>query len=361
MPRLIAFLVTLAIAVSACTGGTATSSPTPVKTGDIKRAKLDIAYSALADNQVNKPTSKALLDAALGAIKAEVRATGGTDEVATPEFQDVAEPLNDDFKKFAQAAGALAAKNPQLSADRIADAAINAMIKVKPDCHTYYRGATCLRRTSSGGFPPGDEAGLASSMLSGNIGYITWREFVKTGTYDITNEVRKRLDQLVAQGAKAWLLDLRSNIGGDPPQAMASWFLNGEPYMRIDLRTGSAGVQTAIKDLRLPQAYQLPIAVAIDGRTGSSPEVLTLALKENKRATIVGEKSVGALGATNIVQFSDGTFLAVTVQEFVGAQTGARYNNAGIPPDVPAEGSKAVDVAASLLREQLAQVKAGGP
>lgn len=364
MRRPIVFIALLAVVVLACTpSGTGGGTPAAQATADIKKAKLDISYSFIADSDVHRPSSKALLVAGLDAIKAEARATGGTDAVATPEFQDLPEAILGDFTKFATAAGALAAKNPQLSADRIADGVINAWLKTSPDCHTYYVnrkggsvvGGIAMRVPSPGSLPRDDEAGLQSKIIAGNIGYLTWKEFLATGTYSITVEVRKQLDSLVAQGAKAWLFDLRGNLGGDPPQAMTSWFLdNGAKIMQIETRSGSAGVVTAKGEFRLPAAYQLPIVILLNGRGGSSPEVFALGLKENKRATIVGSKSRGCLGATSFVTLPDGTRLAVAVQEFVGAVTGAKYNNVGIPPDVPADDATAIDVATKILQDKIA-------
>jgi carboxyl-terminal processing protease len=144
-------------------------------------------------------------------------------------------------------------------------------------------------------------------------------------------------------------------VGGDPPQTMTSWFLkDGDKIMDIQTRSGSGGIVTAKGELRLPESYQLPIAIVLNGRGGSSPEVLALGLKENKRATIVGSKSRGCLGATNLVTLPDGTRLAVASQEFVGGVTGAKYNNVGIPPDVPADEATSVDVATKLLQDKIA-------
>ncbi len=361
----------LAVVGAACTGGTTSPSPSAAATADVKRAKLDIAYTALLDADVHKVSSRKALTAALDAIRAEVKATNGKDDVATPEFEDKNDVLLADFRKFADAAGALAAKNPQLSADRIADAAIGGMIATSPDCHTNYRDKVGKvyrsrpeRTTGRAAQPPSegttvvpgtDETGLTAKLLPGSVGYLTFREFLKTGTYDVTKEVRKALDLLLAAGAKAWLFDLRGNRGGDPPQTMTSWFLNGEPIMRIDTRTGSAGTVTAKTELRLPQAYQLPMAVILNDAGGSSPEVFTLGLKENKRATVVGQQSTGCLGATNETNMSDGSLLLIAVQEFVGANTGARYNNTGIPPDVAADDGTAVGVATKLLLDKIAK------
>ena len=353
----------------ACSGDTTASSPTPVATADIKRSKLDISYSGFVDQDVHHVTSKKALEAALEAVKAEVRAVGGKDAVDTPAFQDTDEPQLADFNKFAQAVGRLAANNTQLSANRIADVAITGMIKASPDCHTYYVDNSGQVRNSSGKIPTGtgamipaqgtslggpDQAGLSGKMLTGGVAYITWHEFAINGTYRITDMVKAMLDKALAQGAKAWLFDLRGNVGGNGADLMASWFLNGEPTLSVVVKTGNAGTMTANKDRRLPAEYQLPIAVILNDRGGSAPEVLGASLKENKRATIVGKQSVGCLGATSPTHMTDNSELSVTVQEFTGAVTGTKYNNNGIAPDVAADDQSAVDVATKLLLDRVA-------
>lgn len=367
MARISPFLLSLAVLVAACSGapggGATTASAAP--SVDIKQSKLDISYSAIADNHYASPTSKALLTAALDAFRKEAKAAGSTVEVATPEFEDKSEPLLADFKKFAEAAKKIAAATPQVSADRFADAGIRAMLAVKPDCHAYYRprrgaavAAPLLAALAGSGAAQrgqADEAGLESKIIAGDIGYLTWKEFKRTANYDITTEVQKRLDRLLAAGARAWMFDLRGNVGGDPPNIMASWFLNGERLMDIRMKTGSAGFESAQKGFRLPDEYQLPIAIIQNGRGGSAPEVLALGLKENKRATIVGQRSVGCLGSIYPLTLMDGSFVAVPHQEFVGAITGARYNNVGIPPDVPADDATAIEAATRVLKEQIAK------
>jgi len=371
MRRTFAVLAAIAIAAVACTPATTTVSPVPQKTGDFKQSKLDIAYSFMSDASVHKPTSKALLTGALDAMKAEAKNSGGSDDVATPDFTTDTETNLADFKKFAAVAGALAAKNSQLSADRLAEAGIVGMMRADPDCHTYYLDGKGGSKTSRLEVPKGsgpqipsggtflqqqpDEAGLQAKMLDGGIVYITWHEFLATGTYKVTNAVKAVLDKAVAAGAKGWLFDLRANVGGEPPDVMWSWFLNGEQTLKVTVKTGNAGTQSANKDLRLGPAYQLPIAIILNDRGGSSPEVLSAGLKENKRATIVGSKSTGCLGATSSSPLSsDGSQLYVVQSEFVGAITGAKYNNIGIQPDVPADDASAVAAATKVLLDKIA-------
>ncbi|TMC75498.1 MAG: hypothetical protein E6J09_13065 [Chloroflexi bacterium] len=369
MRRALLFIALCGLLAVACSGATPASSPTPAATTDIKRSKLDIAYSGFVDQDVHHVTSKKALEAALEAVKAEVRAAGGKDAVDTPAFQDTDEPQLADFNKFAQVVGQLASSNTQLSANRIADAAITGMIRASPDCHTYYVNNSGQVRTSSGKIPTGtgamipaqgtslggpDQAGLTGKMLTGGVAYITWHEFAIDGTYRITDMVKAMLDKALAQGAKAWLFDLRGNLGGNGADLMASWFLNGEPTLSVVVKTGNAGTATANKDVRLPAAYQLPIAVILNDRGGSAPEVLSASLKENKRATIVGKQSIGCLGATSPTHMTDNSELSVTVQEFTGAVTGTKYNNNGIAPDIAADDQSAVDVATKLLLDKVA-------
>lgn len=316
---------------------------------------------------MHKVTSRKALEGALDAVRAEVRAAGGSADVATPEFQDSTDPQIADFRKFADVVSELARRTPQLTPDRIFRAALTGMIRQSPDCHTYYfdgRQRLDSRPVRSSGVgsppaPPGqviappDEAGLTARLLDGGVAYVRWTEFKVTGTYDIRAKVKDVLDKALAAGARAWLFDLRGNGGGNGADIMASWFLNGEPVMRIDHRVGSPTTTTANKDLRLPARYQLPIAVIQNDQGGSDPEIFALFLKEAKRATIVGGTSIGCVGATSPTHFPDGTEILVVAEEYSGAASGTRYNNVGIPPDVPASDAQAIDVAADLLRQRI--------
>jgi C-terminal processing protease CtpA/Prc len=373
MRRAVLLFVAVISLVAACSAnGPSSATQAPSKTADIKRSTLDIAYSAFVDQDVHHVTSKKALEAALEAARVEARAQGGKAEVQTPSFQDSDENQLNDFKLFADAVNQLAlgvqTAGGQYSAERLADAAVAGMIKASPDCHTQYitasgRVLNSSSTTASGGnaviptegtsLGGPDEAGLTGKILPGGIAYITWHDFIFTGTYKIDAALRAILTKAVAQGAKAWLIDLRGNLGGSAID-MTSMFLNGEPTLTVVGKTGNGGTATANKDLRLPAEYQLPMAVIINGRSASGSEVFTLALKENKRATIVGQKSLGCLGAESPNPLPGGASIHVTVQEFEGGVTGAKYNNAGIPPDVVADDATAVAKTIEILKQKIA-------
>jgi C-terminal processing protease CtpA/Prc len=365
--RLFALLALLAVA---CNGpAPVTSSPTPTASVDIKRTKLDISYASLSDQDVHKVSSKKILEGAIAAINAEIKKTGGKGEMAAIEFQDVTETTVPDFKKFAEAAAGVKALNPQITADRFADVAIEGMMSATPDCHTYYvdktngvhrsrpeaaNGSQARVPTTGTSLGGPDEAGLTGRILPGGIVYITWHEFAVTGTYKIFDEVRKMMEKGLAAGGKAWLFDLRGNVGGFDADTIAAFFLNGEKMLNVVYRGGGATASTsARKEWRLPDAYQLPLVIILNDRGGSGPEVLAADLKENKRATIVGGKSVGCMGATSVTNMTDGSRLAVVTQEFTGANTGTIYNNVGVLPDVAADDATAVDKAIEILKQKM--------
>lgn len=366
----------LGLVITACAVaqvGPATTSPVP--TAAFGQAKLDIAYSFISDSSAHRPASGQLLRGALDGMRSLVASVGGNASVTTPAFTDDIGTNLDDFHKFAAAAGILAAANPQLTASGLADAAIVGMIRADPDCHTYYVDAyghsndsrTVTRVGTGPQIPAGgvtvlgepDQDGLQAKVLPNGIAYVTWHAFESVGTYKITDAVHAVLDRSLAVGAKAWLFDLRGNIGGNGGDTMSSWFLDGQPTLRETTRAGNAVTLTANRDVRLGPAYQLPIAVILNDRGGSSPEVFAASLKENKRATIVGRTSTGCLGEESDVPLgTDGSRLYVVQQEFAGGVTGTRFNNVGITPDVAADDASAVNAAVAVLLEK---IRGGSP
>jgi hypothetical protein len=346
------------------------AASSPAATPAFGRAKLDIAYSFISDSSAHRPTSGQLLRGALDGMRSLVRTVGGDASAATPAFTDDIGTNLDDFRKFAAAAGVLAAANPQLTANGLADAAIVGMIRADPDCHTYYldeygrsNDSRPVTRTGTGPqIPEGgitiqaepDQDGLQAKVLANGIAYVTWHAFEIVATYKITDAVHAVLERSVAAGAKAWLFDLRGNVGGNGGDTMSSWFLDGQPTLRHTTRAGSPTTLSANRDVRLGAAYQLPIAIILNDRGGSAPEVFAASLRENKRATIVGRTSTGCLGGENDVPLgSDGSRLAVVQSEFAGAVTGTSYNNVGITPDVPADDASAVMAATTVLLSKL--------
>jgi hypothetical protein len=337
-------VATLVVVVMVSSCGAAQVAPTSRPTPNINRTRVDLAYTLIASEDVHRVSSRTLLTAALNAVRLQATSTGGTADPATPAFSDASDAVPTDFKAFAQAVEGIAVKNPQLSADLISDSAIDAMVGASPDCFTGYSRTTAADDLATG---------LQSRLIAGTVGYMSWRRFPNASAYNIVAEVRKALDALLAQGAQAWLFDWRDNAGGAHADEISDWFLNGEPAYKRVSRAGTPPTTSARAERRLPAAYQLPVAIIMNRLTGGSAESISLALKENHRATFIGSKSAGCLGSAQTVLLPGGGNVQVAVEEFVGAISGSHYANVGIEPDITSDDATAIDIAMNLLRSKI--------
>ena len=77
----------------------------------------------------------------------------------------------------------------------------------------------------------------------------------------------------------------------------------------------------------------LPLVVLVDGNSASASEILAGALKENKRATVVGTTTYGKGTVQSVHSLSDGSGLAVTISRYY-PPSGTDINHKGIAPDI---------------------------
>jgi carboxyl-terminal processing protease len=162
---------------------------------------------------------------------------------------------------------------------------------------------------------PGEQ--IEAKMLPQDIGYVRLPDFSGEARIDALIQELDKLNKQTPGGLKGLVLDLRNDPGGDLPNAVAvaSLFLPqdktvvAKQYVRSqgpeaigglkekDLTTAAADgvtVNAKLVDKDLVAALRkLPLAVLINGSSVSAAEVLTGALKDNGRATIVGTHSFG--------------------------------------------------------------------
>ncbi|MFN3925741.1 MAG: S41 family peptidase [Pseudanabaenaceae cyanobacterium] len=139
------------------------------------------------------------------------------------------------------------------------------------------------------------------------------------------------IHQLEAQGAEAYVLDLRSNPGGlfDASLEIArEWLDEGVIVFTVD-RHGISETFTANHSALTSD----PLAVLIDGGTASASEVLAGALQENHRAKLVGTRSFGKALIQSLYELPDGAGLAVTIARYETPQH-HDINRRGIIPDL---------------------------
>jgi len=159
------------------------------------------------------------------------------------------------------------------------------------------------------------------------VGYIRLDEF----SSHAAEQMQLAIEDLTKKQASGFVLDLRGNPGGllfSGVEIARMWMEKGAIVSTIDRKGGnqkfSANGQ-AITDL--------PLVVLVDGYSASASEILTGALKENHRATVVGTRTYGKGTVQSVHSLSDGSGLAVTIAHYF-PPSGIDINKKGIAPDV---------------------------
>lgn len=167
-------------------------------------------------------------------------------------------------------------------------------------------------------------------MLENNIGYMQLLTFDE----GITGDFITKCNTLKEQGATSIILDVRFNGGGyiDGAIGILDSLLPKDSTVLI---TNSKANGENIRKTENGQQIDLPIVVLQNQYSASSTEILTGALKDYKRATIVGTTSYGK-GVMQSVYRIDGAALKVTTDEFFTPNRN-KIHEIGIEPDYVVE------------------------
>jgi carboxyl-terminal processing protease len=145
-------------------------------------------------------------------------------------------------------------------------------------------------------------------FLKPGIGYLRVSSFEdKTGRL-----IRDGIEKLGGRNLHGLVLDLRKNPGGLVTAALETAALFLQPGARI---VTVRGRNVAEKSEDVPAAatpYTFPLAVLVDDKTASASEIVTGALQDHDRATVVGEASFGKGLVQSVYPLSEGTGLALT-------------------------------------------------
>ena len=173
-----------------------------------------------------------------------------------------------------------------------------------------------------------------SKMLDGNVGLLD----VSSLSGSSVEQAKVKLKTLISAGAKKLILDLRDCADGTPKNGaeLANYFMrSGVIYFSQNRQGEKVQVVEAIPDKFVTD---LPLAVLIDGSTASAAEITAGALKDNERATIVGEKSFGVGSAQKTIQLKSGAVLILSTAKFCTPKgkviQDETVSKTGIVPDI---------------------------
>ena len=176
---------------------------------------------------------------------------------------------------------------------------------------------------------------VESCMLENNVGYIALYEFAG----DCQTEFAKALDGLMAQGAKALVVDLRDNPGGwvDGAVEIADLFMDqGLLAYSLD-RNGYKDPMYTTNGKN-----DIPVVFLVNENSASASEILAGGLRDQDRAILVGVKTFGKgiiqsvipLEGRNIETSADGFQMTIAQYYF---PSGVAIHKVGIEPDVVVE------------------------
>lgn len=133
-------------------------------------------------------------------------------------------------------------------------------------------------------------------------------------------------------GTKGYVIDLRSNPGGYLQDAVdiASLFLEkGKVVVKEeDKYQNKKEMKTTLNQLT-----DKKIVVLVDGGSASASEIFAGAIKDNKRGTIIGEKTFGKGSVQTLIGLKDGSKVRVTIAKWLTPDDHS-INKEGIAPDI---------------------------
>ncbi len=130
---------------------------------------------------------------------------------------------------------------------------------------------------------------------------------------------------------KGLILDMRGNPGG---LLDACVYMVGDFLPRNKLVVKQVGIEDTIEYTvtRQPRLDTIPLTVLIDKGSASASEIMAGALRDHKRAKLVGEKSFGKGSVQGTFDLSDGSGMHVTVAKWI-LPNGEWINGKGIEPE----------------------------
>jgi len=143
----------------------------------------------------------------------------------------------------------------------------------------------------------------------------------------------REVSRLERLGARGFVLDLRENPGGlfDQAIAVSSLFLDRGVVVSLVGAHSPKEIFRATGGL----ATRLPMVVLIDRFSASSAEIVAAALRDHRRATLVGQRTYGKALVQSIDPLDNGAALEITIARYT-TPSGTDISGVGVAPDVRA-------------------------
>ena len=171
---------------------------------------------------------------------------------------------------------------------------------------------------------------VKSDLLENNIGYIRLTSFNDNSS----NQIKKQIKKLKKnENLKAFILDLRNNPGGLLSQAIkiSDFFLDNGEIVSTKSRKKSDNRKWFARKGDITEGKTL--VVLINYGSASASEIVAGALKDHKRAIIIGENSYGKGSVQSIIPLKNKGAIRLTVSKYY-LPSGKSISEVGVRPDI---------------------------
>ena len=171
---------------------------------------------------------------------------------------------------------------------------------------------------------------VKSDLLENNIGYIRLTSFNDNSSNQIKKQIKKLKEN---ENLKAFILDLRNNPGGLLSQAIkiSDFFLDNGEIVSTKSRKKSDNRKWFARKGDITEGKTL--VVLINYGSASASEIVAGALKDHKRAIIIGEKSYGKGSVQSIIPLKNKGAIRLTVSKYY-LPSGKSISEVGVKPDI---------------------------
>ena len=171
---------------------------------------------------------------------------------------------------------------------------------------------------------------VKADLLEKNIGYIRLTSFNENSGKQIEREIKKLEKN---ESVKSYILDLRNNPGGLLSQAIkiSDFFLENGEIVSTKSRKASENRKWFAKKGDLTNGKKL--IVLINYGSASASEIVAGALKDHKRAILLGENSYGKGSVQSIIPLKNRGAIRLTVAKYY-LPSGKSISEVGVSPDI---------------------------
>lgn len=203
---------------------------------------------------------------------------------------------------------------------------------------------------------------IDADTLSTPVGYISFDEFTEGSAQAFSNALD---DLYYNQGARKLIIDLRGNGGGIVDEAiqLVNLFVDKDITI-VETKGKTANSNRTYKTRNTPRYKDLPLVVLVNKSSASASEIVSGALQDLQRATIIGQRTFGKGLVQNVRPIVYGGHIKVTTSKYYlpsgrciqaidysERQKGHELKKdtaGGIMPDIEIKDSSKVDICYSL-------------